>query len=94
MKEKIEYKKTISYIFAVVIWIAFIYSAIVAITQHFLPFILRGELIPLVRGQPIENPLTPYLLVLDLGLLYFLKWLYKKIPFRPSSIIFRWLEKF
>ena len=75
-------KRTLSMIAAVVLWLAFLYTVLVAVTVH---------LIPSVTASEIDVQLA-FFIVIDLAILQFLAWLYIKLPAKPRSRVFSWME--
>lgn len=69
---------------AAVLWVGFVYTGIIAFGLHFVPHFFAWRL----RGDLV------IFFMLDLLLLELLAVLYKQLPFRPRSAVFRWLEKF
>lgn len=68
---------------AIILWAAFIYTTIVAVTVHLLPHILSWDL---------DHQLVIFL-VIDAAILQFLAWLYKRLPNKPTNIAFAWMNK-
>jgi len=75
--------RLLSMITAVILWGAFIYTTIAAVIIHLMPHIFSWNL---------DRQLVIFI-VLDVMLLQFLAWLYKKMPHKPKNIVFVWLEK-
>ena len=75
-------KRVVSLVAAVILWAAFLYTALVTAT-HFLPHFLSWEL----------DPKLVLFLLLDLVLLQLLAWLYEKLPHKPKNLMFAWMEK-
>ena len=74
--------RAISVARAVVLWVAWLYVALVAVAVHLVPHVLAWEL---DRG-------LRFALVLDVLLLTVLRAAYARLPHRPRSRAFAWLE--
>jgi len=75
-------KRMLSMTTATFLWGAFIYMAIVAVT-NFLPHFFSWDL----------DLRLVFFFMLDLVILEFLALLYQKLPHKPKNIAFAWLEK-
>jgi len=76
-------KKALSLTAAIILWIAFIYTAIVSVFAHLIPHIISWK---------FDTKLVSFL-VIDALILQVWAWLYKKLPHKPSIIAIRWMDK-
>jgi len=74
--------KATSYILSVLLWLAYLYTVVVAVCVHLVPYILSWTL---------DMTLVLFL-VLDAAILQFIAWLYNKLPHKPQSWLFKWLD--
>lgn len=72
-----------SLVVTVVLWLAFCYAAVVTVFVHLVPHFLSSTL---------DQKLVLFIVV-DVLLLQAIAWLYKKLPNRPASRAFSWLER-
>lgn len=73
----------VSLVAAFCIWLLFLYTAFVALVVHFLPYFVSSEL----------NHRLVWFFMADLVIMQLLAWAYKKLPARPQSFLFAWLER-
>ena len=72
-----------SLVAAFFLWLLFLYVSFVAVVLHLLPHFVSSEL----------NERLVLFLVADALILQFLAWAYKKLPTKPQSAAFTWLER-
>lgn len=78
--------KAISYISSIILWLGFIYTAITAVF-YFINFFFSWSSEPFDRTIK-ATVLTTYILLLEIGAI-----IYKKLPHKPRSPTFSWLER-
>ena len=78
----------VSLVAAFCIWLLFLYTAFVALVIHFLPYFVAD---PFGSSEP--NHRLVWFLMADLAIMQALAWAYKKLPARPQSRLFAWLER-